>query len=255
MLACESRRALRALSGVGIMTGVLLVAGVALAQTPPSEGTAVEPAAPPPADPEPRINLTGSASPTIDLSTPPPPPRVLREYHRHEGFYLRMGGGLGYLGASLDTDVSDEFDSSGMGLNFELLVGGGPAPGLAIGGAVLGSVQLFGDWEADDIPGSTSGDLTTFIIGPFADGYPDPNGGWHLGGMLGLATASFDVPGGDDGVNGIGFGGAGWVGYDVWVAPEWSMGGALRLDALRATDDDVSISSLGITLAISVVYN
>jgi hypothetical protein len=254
MLACQSRRALRALSGVGVMTGVLLVAGAALAQTAPPEGAVEEPAGPPPADPEPRINLTGSASPTIDLTTPPPPERVLREYHRHEGFYMRVSGGLGYIGANLDTDTAVELESSGAALELELLVGAGPAPGLAIGGALLGTLQLSGDWEADGIPGGTSGDLTTFIIGPFADGYPDPNGGWHLGGAIGLATASFDVPG-DDGVNAVGVGGAGWLGYDVWVGPEWSMGGALRLDALRATDDDVVISELGASLMLSVVYN
>jgi hypothetical protein len=251
MLAHESRRALRALSGVGVFAGVLLAAGAALAQTPPP----AEPEPPPePAAQPGRIDLTGTASPTIDLSTPPPPPRVLREYHRHEGFYVRVSGGLGYLGATLDTGAF-EYKSNGMGLNFELLVGGGPAPGLSVGGGVLGGLQLFGDWESDDVAGSASGDLTTFVIGPFVDGYPNPNSGLHIGGLIGLATASFEVPGASDGLNGVGIGGAGWFGYDVWVAPEWSMGGALRLDALRATDDDVSISELGISLNLSVVYN
>jgi hypothetical protein len=250
MLAYESRRALRVPGSVVVSASVLLAAGAALAQTPPP----AEPEPPASAEPPARINLSGSSSPTIDLSTPPPPPRVLREYHRHEGFYLRASGGLGYLGATLDTGVF-EADSSGMGLNFELLVGGGPAPGLSVGGGVLGGLQLFGDWESDQVAGSTSGDLTTFVIGPFVDGYPDPNGGLHIGGLIGLATASFEVPGASDGLNGIGIGGAGWLGYDVWVAPEWSMGGALRLDALRASDDDVSISQLGISLMLSVVYN
>lgn len=254
MLTRESRRGLRALGGVGVMTCALLVAGAARAQTPPAEGAGPEPAEAP-SSAEPRINLTGEARPIIDLSTPPPPPREQREYHRHEGFYLRLSGGLGYLGASLDTDASVEYDASGSALQFELLVGGGPAPGLSIGGGVLSGLQLFGDWESDDVPGSTSGDLTTMIIGPFADGYPDPNGGWHAGGLVGLATASFDAPGGGDGVNGVGFGGAGWFGYDAWVAPEWSVGGALRLDALRATDDDLSISALSLSFMVSVVYN
>jgi len=253
MLACQSRRASRALGGVGVAVGVLCFAGAVLAQTPPAEAAPESAPPEPPAEPG-RINLTGSSSPTMDLSTPPPPPRVLREYHRHEGFYLRVSGGLGYMGANLDTP-GFEYESGGMALNYELLVGGGPAPGLTIGGGVLGGLQLSGDWEADDVAGSFSGDLTTFIIGPFADGYPDPNGGWHLGGLLGLALASFDAPGGDDGANAVGFGGAGWVGYDWWVAPEWSMGAALRLDALRATDDDVTISELGATLNLSVAYN
>ena len=118
-------------------------------------------------------------------------------------------------------------------------------------------LQLSGDWESDDFGGSTSADLTTLIVGPFADGYPDPKKGWHFGGMLGLAIASFDTPGGNDGSDGFGVGGAAWAGYDVWVAPEWSIGGALKINALRATDsdDDLTISSIGAQFAVSVLLH
>src|SRR5688572_22313397 len=53
MLACQSRRAPRALGGVGVAVGVLCFAGAALAQTPPApEGVAPEsaPPEPPPAE-------------------------------------------------------------------------------------------------------------------------------------------------------------------------------------------------------------
>jgi hypothetical protein len=255
MLAYKSRCFMRPLAALSVVVGVSCAAGAALAQTPPPAGDVAEPPAGEPAEPSPRINLTGEASPTIDLSTAPPPPRVGREYHRHEGLYVRVSGGLGaLLGANVDNGVT-EFSADGATLDFEALVGGGPAPGFSLGGGLLGSLQLSGDWEADSVVGTSNADLTTFIIGPFADGFPDPNGGWHLGGLLGLATASFDSPGGGDGETAIGFGGAGWLGYDVWVAPDWSVGGELRFDALRATDDDVTISKVGGTLSLSVLYN
>jgi hypothetical protein len=209
-----------------------------------------------PAEPREHINLTGS-SPTIDLSTPKPGPPVGRTYRQHEGFYVRVGGGLGSL-LSADIDQGPISSSSnGVTLELEGLVGGSPASGVSIGGGLLASLQLSGDWEGDNVVGSQTANLTTVIIGPFADGYPHPRGGFHLGGLLGLARVAFEGPGGDGGSDALGVGGAGWLGYDAWVAPEWSIGGELRLDALRATNsgDDVTISKVGATLAVTVLYN
>jgi len=248
----------------GVLAAVLLGACSVLV---PSLAVAQDTAAPPPDDVERsgtgepvqtrrRINLT-DPSPTIDLSTPRPGPPVGREYRQHEGFYVRVGGGLGTL-LSADVDADGlESSSSGVTLELEALVGGSPASGLTLGGGALASLQLSGEWEADGIVGSQSADLTTIIIGPFADGHPHPRGGFHVGGLLGLASVAFEAPGGGEGSDALGVGGAGWLGYDTWVAPEWSIGGSLRLDALRATnsDDDLTISKIGATLSISVLYN
>jgi hypothetical protein len=266
MLAFESACSRGALSralhrpGVWAVLGAcsVFVPGLASAQsaTTPTAPAAEEPAGTPPPEQRGHINLTGS-SPVIDLTTPKPGPPVGRSYRQHEGFYVRVGGGIGSLLSANIDQGPNEFSSGGVTLDFEALVGGSPASGLSIGGGVLGSLQLSGDWESDAITGSQNADLTTLIIGPFADGYPHPRGGFHVGGLLGLATVSFDAPGGGDGTNALGFGGAGWLGYDAWVAPEWSIGGALRLDALRATnsDDDVTVSKVGLTLALTVLYN
>jgi hypothetical protein len=222
---------------------------------PPADAEAPGAAAPP--EQREHINLTGT-SPIIDLSTPKPGPPVGRTYRQHEGFYVRVGGGLGTL---LSASVDDgDFSTSSSGVTFELegLVGGSPASGISIGGGVLASLQLSGEWDAQNgVIGSQSANLTTLIIGPFADGYPHPRGGFHLGGLIGLASVAFDGPGGGGGRDALGVGGAGWLGYDAWVAPEWSIGGELRLDALRATnsDDDVTISKVGATLAFTVLYN
>jgi hypothetical protein len=244
-------------SGALLMAGsffTLGLPGTAQAQTAPAPADA--PDAAEPAEPSPHIDLTGN-SPTIDLSTPPPPAPVERTFRRHEGFYLRVGGGLGVLSADFDQDNGLDASSGGTSLELEALVGGSPASGLSIGGGLLAGLQLGGEWDADDVVGETSADLTTLLIGPFADGYPHPGGGWHFGGLLGLASVSFDGPGGGNGSDALGVGGAGWAGYDVWVGPEWSIGAALRIDALRATnsDDDVTISKVGGTLSVSVLYN
>jgi len=206
------------------------------------------------------MNLTGS--PMIDLSTPTPGPPVVRQFHQHEGFYVRASAGLGtYLGANLDVGTL-KFDSSGLTLDFDVLVGGGPAPGFTLGGAVLGSLQLSGDWSADGGLGGATASLSTLLIGPFADGFPDSKGGWHFGGMAGLARVGLSSPSGagvtsSKSESALGFGGAFWVGDDIWVAPEWSVGGQLRLNALRATnsDDEITVTAIGASLMFTVLYN
>jgi hypothetical protein len=80
-----------------------------------------------------------------------------------------------------------------------------------------------------------------------------PNDGWHFGGLAGLAIASFDA--GDDGETALGFGGSAWLGHDVWVAPEWSLGGMLKLGALRASKDDIAVTKLSLSVLFTVVVN
>src|SRR5690349_17996812 len=151
MLAFESRRARRVLSGAALGAGSLFWSASVWAQAPAAEPPPPEPSVPEPAgnaetaaaQPSGHMNLTGG--PTMDLSTPPPPEAVGRTYHQHEGFYLRLGGGFGYVGANVETDAVD-LNSDGVTLDFEALIGGSPGPGLAIGAGIIGSLQLSGDW-------------------------------------------------------------------------------------------------------------
>ncbi|HEY5959701.1 MAG TPA: hypothetical protein VIV60_24265, partial [Polyangiaceae bacterium] len=85
--------------------------------------------------------------------------------------------------------------------------------------------------------GGTS-DVSTLLFGPFFDGYPRSRGGFHLGGTLGFAGTRVQRPSEAAGFNRAnGFGLAGWVGYDVWVADEWSAGILLRLMGTRTKAD------------------
>lgn len=201
-------------------------------------------------------DLTIDPRPSIDVSVAPPPAPVQRTYQIHEGLYVRANLGLGLLGADLSADGVPDISSGGLELQADLLVGGGPAPGLTLGGGVMYATQLSGDWELEDSElVVSSGDLSTFLIGPFIDGYPTANDGWHFGGLAGLAIATFDPGPGSDGNTAIGFGGSAWLGHDVWVAPEWSIGGMLKAGALRATDDDITATKLSLSLLFTVVVN
>jgi hypothetical protein len=240
-------RALAGLPGLALV----LTSGFAAAQATPAPAPEDSPEAAPSEEPAPKIQLT--KKPMIDLATPPPSAPEGRTFHSHDGFSVRVNVGLGtLLGATVSPEVGSDITTGGLTLSYDLLIGGAPSPGFTLGGGVSGSLQLSGDWEVDGGPTVGGGNLNTFILGPFAQGYPDPHGNLHFGGMIGLAQASLDT---NESASALGVGGAFWAGSGVWVAPDWSVGGLLRLDALRATDDDITVTSIGLSLMFSVLYN
>jgi len=243
---------------VGLAAGVL-ISGYAAAQTAPAPTVPTPEPAPeeplPSADPQPKIKLT-KKRPMIDLATPEPAGPVGRTYHAHDGFEVRVNVGLGaLLSANASADGLPDVTTSGLTLGYDLLVGGAPSPGFVLGGALVGSLQLSGDWELDGGGKVGSGNLNTLVIGPFAEGYPDANGGLHFGGTVGLARIGADTSSASDGSSAIGVGGAFWAGSGVWVAPDWSIGGLLRLDAAYGKDDDVTLRTVGLSVMFSVLYN
>jgi hypothetical protein len=55
--------------------------------------------------------------------------------------------------------------------------------------------------------------------------FPDPVGGFHIGGTLGLAYAIADVPQSTfERLGGYGLGVSLAAGYDWWVADQWALG-------------------------------
>jgi hypothetical protein len=197
--------------------------------------------------------LTVDPRPNIDVTVAPPPAPVQRTYQVHEGFYVRADIGLGTFSGSLSADGFADFDTSGTQLDFDLLIGGGLAPGIILGGGALYGAPISGDWEVNDNK-VADGDMSTLLIGPFIDGFPDAKGGWHFGGLAGLSRATFDADGGDS-EDALGFGGAVWAGHDFWVAPEWSVGGLLRVAAIRATENELTATKLSFTLSFTALMN
>jgi hypothetical protein len=179
----------------------------------------------------------------------------------HDGFYLRLSLGVGSLSTSVDHDTSTlaDYEASGGAFGFDLLIGGTPTPGLAIGGALLGSVGRDGDI---DIEGSSAqneeAQLGLAIIGPFIDGFPNPKKGLHFGGTVGFA--SMTVERGDEMLadadhRGGGFGGAVWAGMGGWVGPDWSLGGLLKLSGAVTRREIEGNAQQGRALEISLMFS
>ena len=68
------------------------------------------------------------------------------------------------------------------------------------------------------------------MLGITLDWYPNAAGGFHFGGTLGFAAAVAQRPDSDafENMGGGGFALSLLVGYDWWIADEWSLGALAR---------------------------
>ena len=180
-----------------------------------------------------------AADPVRDQGTYAPPTQETGSAVRvHDGFYLRLALGGAYGKDSVEAE-DFKFDGSGPGVAEEIAIGTTVAPGLVIGGGVYAAmlVEPEGDnleYGGEDLDGvEASWDSATFgVVGPFLDYYPNPAGGFHLQGAVGIASLSVSDGKMKDGSNtidldesdGTGFGAMLGIGYEAWVGDQWSLG-------------------------------
>jgi hypothetical protein len=123
-----------------------------------------------------------------------------------------------------------------------------------MGGGILSNLALSTNFK-DDSSGDTLGDgpLFHYIAGPFVDAYPNSKKGLHMGAMVGFAsttTATLKVSG-----TPLGGGAAFWVGYDMWVAPEWSVGFNLRGTGAYMTSSETSSAAASALFMLDIINN
>lgn len=176
-------------------------------------------------------------------------------------------GGLRTVGRTDNEPlIEGELRVLGVGFATGLLIGGTPVDGLTIGGGVFYQIVIEPDVEVRAgrrtlIRGTAvESGMDYLILGPFIDWYPNPSKGFHLGGMPGVSTVGLE----DDEENpSSGFGIAAWVGYQWWVAREWSIGPMLRFSASR-TRRELSLfdertdwvdSTLGYAVEFTVLWH
>jgi hypothetical protein len=166
----------------------------------------------------------------------------------HDGFFFQGNIGPGYLSTSPSVDGFDgDQKISGFGVGGGLLFGGTPAPGLVIGGGTANVIALSPKWTVEGEEFETDGDISLNLstLGVFGTFYPDPNAGLSLHLMLSYAVLSASNSDGDDSDNNpSGVAVTAGVGYDFWVAPEWSIGvmGRFTYAALSYSEDEFEAS-------------
>ncbi len=153
--------------------------------------------------------------------------------HYHDGFYLRLGLGMGYFTTSVTVDpapaVTRDVKITGLAIVGEFLLGGTPAPGFVIGGGSMGASVPSAKLEVDGQQVDTASDnVALSMLGIFMDVYPDPSAGLHIQGMVGFAQlSSNDDNNSDDNPTGLGL--ALGIGNEWWVGEQWGIGVMGRL--------------------------
>jgi hypothetical protein len=167
--------------------------------------------------------------------------------HNHDGFYMRFASGLGVYNEKAVSESDERYDGKvhvrarGFASVGEFALGGTPYPGLVIGGGafatevVTSSVTTNRDDNPDvDVANDLeieSRDLT--IVGVFVDRYFVPTLGLHVQAALGVAQqygVSVNTnPTDEDVYDPAGPGGVLGLGYDMWIAEQWSLGVLARV--------------------------
>lgn len=217
----------------------------------PSPGATPAPA-PAPAEPAAGGKIVFNAAP----APAPNDGESSRSFHYHDGFYTRFGLNFGITGGGFaigDGETQRRIDYSGSQLDIDLLIGGTPSNGIALGGGLILGSLLQPDMEVGNQNTATK-NIPVLMIGPFVDGFFTPHGGWHAGALLGLGALGETA----ETEGSAGLGGAVWLGYDRWVGADWSIGGRLRFMGIAAGGDkptDFSASAVGLGLGFSVLYH
>jgi hypothetical protein len=195
---------------------------------------------------------------------PPPIPADPLDAHSHKGFFLRMAIGGGYLSSARTLEgptYQGKVDAGGGAVALEVAVGGALSPGFILAGSytvhTVGDARLTNDTRnirALHDPGLT-------MLAAMLDVYPNPTGGFHLGGSLGFATlrvrADSSIPASDEGQSGFGI--APHIGYEWWVSNYWGLGVLGRFVFARTegdyADSRANDTLTGAAILFSATYN
>jgi hypothetical protein len=186
------------------------------------------------------IKLLLAGATTLTLSTP----AWAAAPKQHDGLYVRIGGGLGYVSDSFESEDlpllgTVEGTITGLAIPFEFAAGTSIKPGLVLGGGMyLHYVPSPTAEEAQSAVGQGDVDFDSglfVLFGPMIDYYLDPRMGLHLQGSVGLGYFSIgdgevqNFPISIEGADGLGFGAMIGFGNEWWVTDDWSMGVLARL--------------------------
>jgi len=234
-----------------VLIATLSLASFARAQDAPAN---VEPSAPQatatPVSEAPAAPQLVPAAPAVapaTLPAPPAPPSdkfTQRPRSRvHEGFYLRLSTGPNLVtlrghGPSGSASLTDS------GAGGFIAIGGAIVPGLVLAGTLQGTVfdAEFKGGPFENATVSANGKTREAsnratggfgMVGMLVDWYPQPKGGWHVGGSAGLGAVILNNSADDSVSGGANFAGSVFGGYDWSLGRNWGLG--LQLVASGAT--------------------
>lgn len=178
-------------------------------------------------------------------------------YHQHDGFYLRLDAGLGYL-ESHETVGGVDGKVYGAAGEFGVAVGGAVAENLILGGHLFALAISNPNMSAGSTSTSTTDSSWGLVgIGPQLTYYFMPVN-VYLSGTLAL-TRITARQGGTDANSEWGGGLQLAVGKEWWVSDNWGVGVAGQLfgssNAASSAANAPTLSSWGLAVAFSATYN
>ncbi len=188
--------------------------------------------------------------------------------YTHDGFYLRLALGGGYVHDNLHFNGTrilgvavGAFDGEAQGGSFQgdLAAGWTVTKGLVIGGELY--IEQVANPKITFSGRSVSSDVsvgTLTMFGPVVDWYLNPHKGFHFGGMLGVARITMQDKSNNKLDNQpIGGGGVAFVGYEWWIGKQWAAGVQGQFAAASMNDSSANLRHTWTSggVALSVTYN
>jgi hypothetical protein len=194
---------------------------------------------------------------------------ALAEPRTHDGFYLQLATGAGFVHASAEVTTlvlryedgpyepsTGTITYSGISAPFSLLLGGTLGRSLVIGGGVFNDYVPVAN-EKVRIYGTGGNDpdfsMSLLGIGAFADIYFNPRSGLHLQPFVGYSWLVLD-----DEVRSQSLGGpvfAVGFGHDWWVGSEWSIGILGRFAVAPLTYNETTFFTLAPAILATFTYH
>ena len=176
----------------------------------------------------------------------------------HDGFYLRMGLGGGYLQSSGSMAGTGELKLSGAAVGLDFALGGVVSPNLILFGELAFLSVSSPTVTLNGASGSANGVSFDHIgFGPGLAYYVEPANVYVSGALI---FGKLQIQNDNNTVTAqtkMGFGANLMVGKEWWVSPQWGLGAALQLMLASNQDNgaDVTYSTLGVALAFSATFN
>jgi len=189
----------------------------------PAAATPVAPAAP--------VASAPALAPTPDA---PPSKLTLTRPGLHQGFYLRLSSGPSFMTLNGHGPYGSA-SLTGAGYGGMIAIGGAVAPGLVLAGTIQGSAfnAEFNGGPFENATVNSKGktykasDRATGgfgMLGVLVDWYPQPSGGWHVGGSTGVGAIVLTNSADERDFGGVNFAGSVFGGYDWALGRKWSLG-------------------------------
>jgi hypothetical protein len=193
------------------------------------------PAPPPAPSAQPEAPVDATSAPPIVVPAAPAAPAPAAEApspagpcggegaFTHDGFYMRVSTGSGFL-AFTGSGPAGDAHLTGVAASELVAIGGTPGRGFVVAGAIGGESLTNPSFTGYPTGAQKGWTANAARIGGLVDWFWNDHRGGHIGGLLALGLTSLTNDAASISWGGVGFGAEAFGGYDFWIGPEWSLG-------------------------------